>query len=61
MPAGEPSLTFVEKMLGKRKKNIHLPNESGKVDPRTKQPSVMESLAEAKKNYESLKKQGLFK
>lgn len=57
----DPSPTMLEKIFGpkKRKKDIVLPNESGKKDPRLR--TVMDSIREATSNYGELKKKGIFK
>lgn len=52
----EPSSTFLEKIFGKKKrtKDIHLPNESGIVDERTKKVDVRGALDKALKGYKQL-------
>lgn len=52
----DPSPSMLEKIFGKRKKNIELPNESGKVDPRTKKVNIWDSLKEAEKGLKALGK-----
>lgn len=52
----EPSSTFVEKIFGKKKRNkdIELPNESGRIDPRTKKVDMRGSITKAVEGYKKL-------
>jgi len=57
-----PALTFVEKMRGKRTRDIELPNESGQVDPRLKpyRPGgVRDALKKAGEGVKVLRDKGL--
>lgn len=57
--AGDAKPTIFEKVTGKRYRDINLPNESGKVDPRLKGTSVREALGEALKGTKILQDKGL--
>lgn len=48
-------------LFGKKQKDIELPNQSGRVDPRLKQPNVMERLRKAGEGYKILEKKGIAK
>jgi hypothetical protein len=55
-------LTFVEKIRGKRTRDINLPNESGKVDSRLEpyQPGALgKQLTKAGEGIKALQKKGL--
>jgi len=57
MAGDKPNL--FERVTGKRYSDIHLPNESGKVDPRLKGTSVREALSGALEGVKILKDKGL--
>jgi hypothetical protein len=54
MPADTgPSPTMLERIFGRKKRrgDIELPPESGKVDPRLKKKTIMEKAKETKEKY----------
>jgi len=55
MPGG-PSLSFMERMRGKRTRDIELPNESGELDPRL--PRTDEAIRKAAKGFRELNSKG---
>lgn len=51
-----PKPSFIERMMGKRKKDIELPNESGETDPRiAKLDPVKRTQAGIKKSVEGFR------
>lgn len=61
----EPSESMLSRIYSsyfkkKRKTDINLPNESGRVDPRLKRPDVRGAIGKAKEGYGILRKKGIF-
>lgn len=55
--AGEK--TFMERLRGKRTRDIELPNESGQVDPRLRRGDVRGAIQKAGDGIKILRKKGL--
>lgn len=53
----DPSPSMLERIFGpkKRKKDIELPNESGKIDKRLEKPDMLEVFRKMRKGYEKVK------
>lgn len=49
-------MSFLDRLRGKRTKDIELPNESGKTDPRLKKPDVMGSFGKAAEGLAALRR-----